>query len=398
MLYPTLTEAGYKIAQWVAPKTSWFSVITSNALVWKKSQPLQGKVIWMHCASLGEFEMGKSAFELYLERHPDWKGVVTFFSPSGYEPKKTYSRAQVFYLPFDSPKEVKRWLTFLKPSLAVFVRYDLWPNHIRGLYNSNVPIAVIGMSASRTPWYLSRGLPMMRSLFKKAISLWGVNSEQDSAVLSFAGLHSSVLGNPKYDYAVQLMDQPASPLMRTWRSLQVKPVLLLGSAHLSDVEFVLKSTSLSNYTLWIVAHDLQHVPAMASLLDENGLRIAYSTQHEPQVCEVFMIDEMGILPTLYALADAVFIGGGFGKATHNVLESVAQGKTAASGPNWQKIAENSALVQQEFLVPCSTSGELNAFLNQAQEDGFATNEKALKWLRAQSGSSLKIVEALEQTI
>jgi 3-deoxy-D-manno-octulosonic-acid transferase len=152
MLYPILAQAGYKIAQWVAPKTSWFSVITSNALVWKKSQPLQGKVLWMHCASLGEFEMGRPVFELFLERHPDWKGVVTFFSPSGYEPRKTYRRAQVFYLPFDSPREVKRWLTFLKPSLAVFVRYDLWPNHIHGLYKRKVPIAVIGMSTSRTPW------------------------------------------------------------------------------------------------------------------------------------------------------------------------------------------------------------------------------------------------------
>ena len=85
MLYPILAQAGYKIAQWVAPKTSWFSVITSNALVWKKSQPLQGKVLWMHCASLGEFEMGKPVFELFLERHPDWRGVVTFFSSSGYE-------------------------------------------------------------------------------------------------------------------------------------------------------------------------------------------------------------------------------------------------------------------------------------------------------------------------
>ncbi len=398
MLYPILAQAGYKIAQWVAPKTSWFSVITSNALVWKKSQPLQGKVLWMHCASLGEFEMGKPVFELFLERHPDWRGVVTFFSSSGYEARKTYSRAQVFYLPFDSPSEVKRWLTFLKPSLAVFVRYDLWPNHIQGLYKRKVPIAVIGMSASRTPWYLSRALPGIRSLFKRAISIWGVTSEQDSVILSFAGIHSSVLGNPKYDYAVHLMDQPPHKIMRTWRNLQVKPILLVGSAHLSDIAFMLKSTSINNYALWIVAHDLDQVPAMASLLEEKGFGIVYSTQDDPQVSEVFMIDEMGILPTLYALADTVFIGGGFGKATHNVLESMAKGKKAASGPNWQKIAENRELVHQEFLVPCDTPQELDEFLNHMQADGFGTNEKALKWLRAQSGSSLKIVEALEQTV
>ena len=107
VLYPVLTELIFRTARIFAPSKSWLATVTSEN-DWKHKKPHKGKVVWMHCASLGEFEMGKPILEGFLNRNPHWSGVVTFFSPSGYEPRKNYERATVHYLPVDAPSEVRQ--------------------------------------------------------------------------------------------------------------------------------------------------------------------------------------------------------------------------------------------------------------------------------------------------
>jgi len=105
VLYPVLTELIFRAARILAPAKSWLGTVAADK-AWKQKEPLQGKVVWMHCASLGEFEMGKPILEGFLDNNPNWSGLVTFFSPSGYEPRKNYPRATVHYLPLDAPSEV----------------------------------------------------------------------------------------------------------------------------------------------------------------------------------------------------------------------------------------------------------------------------------------------------
>jgi len=398
IIYPLLAELVFRTGAALGRSGSWWEAV-GGSQHWTQESPLEGKTIWMHCASLGEFEMGRPVLEQFLDRHEHWQAVVTFFSPSGYEPRKNYARAKVHYLPFDSPSLVKKWLAYVQPDLALLVRYDMWPNHIAGLRRANVPVVVMGMSAPRTPWFLSRVLPLIRKNFIDGVHTWAMVSEADAACMSMAGVHSEVLGNPKYDYAAALVGIEADEKFMAWKQAQEKPVLLVGSAHLSDCE-ALNGLDLREYSLWVVPHDLdESVKLRGALKQFDAAQVLYSTHDEPKETDVLMVPEFGALASLYGLADGVVIGGGWDKSTHNVLEATAQGKIAACGPNWQKIPENQELVEQEFLHPINSTGDWMKYLNQVGTLTFASKgKKAQAWLLEQRGCAEKIVKVLEEAV
>lgn len=392
VLYPVIAEVAHGLLSVFAPKGSWFRKIKSDQS-WKDATPLKGKVIWMHAASLGEFEMGRPVLEEFLLAHPEWRAVITFFSPSGYEPRKSYPRARVHYLPFDAPSEVSKWLDYCNPSLALFIRYDLWPNYINALKRRNVPISVLAMSANSCPWFLHYSLPLIRKVFTSGISLWGVVEQTDAAVLSAAGVHSSVLGNPKFDYAAGLVDQNPPAAFQSWKDIQVKPVFVVGSAHESDLEFLSQVKELHNYSIWVVPHKPAELVDLSPYFS-NEWSVAIDSE-APRSTDLLLVQSFGVLRSLYSLADHIFVGGGFGKAVHNVLEVIAAGKAASSGPHTDKLPENKFLIESGLLHPCSRKEELAPYLNR---DLGTEKEKALNLLKAHSGVIANMVEALEQTV
>ena len=398
ILYPLLASVVFSLGGRLGLLGSWGRAVRADQQ-WRSLPPKQGKVIWMHCASLGEFEMGRPVLEGFLDRHADWQAVVTFFSPSGYEPRKGYNRATVHYLPFDRPSLVKKWLAYVQPDLALMVRYDVWPNHIAGLRRANVPVVVMGMSAPKTPWYLSRVLPLIRKTFIDGVHTWGVVSEADAACMSRAGVHSEVLGNPKYDYAAELVGVKANEKFTAWKLTQQKPVLLVGSAHLSDCE-ALNGIDLREYSLWVVPHDLKESSKLReALMQYESSQVSDSTRDEPKATDVLMVPEFGVLVSLYGLADGILIGGGWDKSTHNVLEATAQGKIAACGPNWQKIAENKELVEEGFLQPIQAHEDWAQYLDQVGTEAFVAKGKAAQaWMLEQGGAAEKIVKVLEEAV
>ena len=398
ILYPLISNFVFTAWQLIAGKNSWISKVGSDSS-WKSSPPLEGKVIWMHAASLGEFEMGRPVLELFLEKHPDWQAVVTFFSPSGYEPRNNYEKATVYYLPIDTPSEASKWLDYANPSLALFVRYDIWPNHLNTLRKRSIPTVVMGMSAPKTPWYLNRMLPLIRKVYKEGIHTWGVISEQDAANMSLAGIHSEVLGNPKFDYAASLVGKIPKEKFVAWKKAQNKPILLVGSAHLEDCK-ALNGLNLSEFSTWVVPHEIGQADVLKSAMTQyTTSNSANSITDDPKEVSLLMVPEFGVLAGLYSLADGVIIGGGYAKATHNVLEATAQGKIAASGPNWQKIAENHELVKRGYLFPIQSTDQYSLYLKRLGTTEFISQgEQAQQWLLAQKGASRSILKVLEQTV
>ena len=398
ILYPLISNLVFSAWQLVAGKNSWISKVGSDSS-WKSSPPLEGKVIWMHAASLGEFEMGRPVLELFLEEHPDWQAVVTFFSPSGYEPRNNYEKAKVYYLPIDTPSEASKWLDYANPSLALFVRYDIWPNHLNALRKRSIPTVVMGMSAPKTPWYLNRMLPLIRKVYKEGIHTWGVISEQDAANMSLAAIHSEVLGNPKFDYAASLVGKTPSQKYIAWKKAQNKPILLVGSAHLEDCR-ALNDLDLKKFSIWIVPHAIDQSDMLKCAMTQfKTFDSANSMTDDPKEASLLMVPEFGVLTGLYSLADGVIIGGGYAKATHNVLEATAQGKIAASGPNWQKIAENHELVKRGYLFPIQSTDQYSLYLKRIGTTEFiAKGVEAQQWMLAQKGASESILKVLEQAV
>jgi len=184
-----------------------------------------------------------------------------------------------------------------------------------------------------------------------------------------------------------------------WKQAQEKPVLLVGSAHLSDCE-ALNGLDLRHYSLWVVPHDLdESVKLRGALKQFDAAQVLYSIHDEPKETDVLMVPEFGALASLYGLADGVVIGGGWDKSTHNVLEATAQGKIAACGPNWKKIPENQELVEQEFLHPINSTGDWMKYLNQVGTLTSASKGiRAQAWLLEQRGCAEKIVKVLEEAV
>ncbi|MCO4791841.1 MAG: hypothetical protein KC437_07285, partial [Flavobacteriales bacterium] len=202
-------------------------------------------------------------------------------------------------------------------------------------------------------------------------------------------------GNPKYDYAASLVDTAIPEKFIRWSAAQQKPILVVGSAHETDA-IVLAQSVHSAYSVWLVPHDLKEASKLSNAF--NG-KISNSLTDEPQDTNVLLIPEFGVLRALYTLADAVIVGGGFGKATHNVLEATVQGKIVACGPHWQKIPENESLVAQGFLVPGTHHTDWTSYLERAYQGEFMYKEtQARKWVLAHSGACDTMIETLEQAV
>ena len=394
LIYPVISAIFFPLWRVLASKNSWIKKVESDRS-WKSDAPIKGNVIWMHSASLGEFEMGRPVLEKFLEQHSDWNAVVTFFSPSGYEPRKNYSRAKVHYLPVDTNSEAEAWLAYCRPKVALFIRYDIWPNHLNALRKRNIPLVLVAMSASSMPWYLSKWLPLIRKNVISAIHTWGVVNHEDAATLNRAGIRSTILGNPKFDYAAQLIHVAAPKRYLNWKTVQTKPILLVGSSHNQDIRF-LSQLDYSAYSIWVVPHKPEDAQNQKTLLTELN---ALDERDVAQEVDLLIITEFGVLSSLYSLADAVIVGGGFGKATHNILEATVQGKVVMTGPNWHKVSENQSLIQKGYLKSSRSKHDWNHYLEDARKGLLIEKGKeAQKWLLEQQGASENILKKLEQAV
>ena len=394
LIYPLISAIFFPLWRVLASKNSWIKKVESDRS-WKSDAPIKGNVIWMHSASLGEFEMGRPVLEKFLEQHSDWNAVVTFFSPSGYEPRKNYSRAKVHYLPVDTNSEAEAWLAYCRPKVALYIRYDIWPNHLNALRKRNIPLVLVAMSASSTPWYLSKWLPLIRKNVLASIHTWGVVNDEDATTLSRAGVRSTILGNPKFDYAAQLINVAAPKRYLNWKTAQTKPILLVGSSHNQDIRF-LSQLDYSAYSIWVVPHKPEDAQNQKTLLTELN---ALDERDVAQEVDLLIITEFGVRSSLYSLADAVIVGGGFGKATHNVLEATVQGKVVMTGPNWHKVSENQSLIQKGYLKSSRSKHDWNHYLEDARKGLLIEKGKeAQKWILEQQGASENILKKLEQAV
>jgi len=251
------------------------------------------------------------------------------------------------------------------------------------------------MSASSMPWYLSKWLPLIRKNVISAIHSWGVVNQEDAATLNRAGIQSAVLGNPKYDYAAQLINVPVPKRYLNWKMAQTKPILLVGSAHNQDIKFLSK-LDCSAFSIWVVPHKPEDAQNQSGFFPKLQ---ALKEMDVPKETDLLLITEFGVLSSLYSLADAIIVGGGFGKATHNVLEATVQGKVVMTGPNWHKVSENQSLIQKGYLKSSRSKHDWNHYLEDARKGLLIEKGKeAQKWLLEQQGASENILKKLEQAV
>lgn len=315
------------------------------------------KVIWMHAASLGEFEQGRPIIEKIKSEYPNYKVVVTFFSPSGYEVRKNYSLANVVcYLPFDSKSKVKKFVKQVHPDLAIIIKYEFWPNLLNELKKTNTKtILVSGIFRKKQVFFKFYGAWMRKSL--SAFNHFFVQNSTSKELLSSINLNNvTVSGDTRFDRVYEILQQNNS-LSFINQFKGEKYTIVAGSTWKEDEELFI------NYINKRASEDENFIIAPHKIEQENieelkkkitKKTVLFSEKEDKNLLEyqVFIIDAIGILTKIYSYADVAYVGGGFKTGLHNILEPATFGIPVIFGKyKYKKFKEANDLID---LGGCET--------------------------------------------
>lgn len=362
------------------------------------------KVIWMHCASLGEFEQGRPIFEKLKIQYPNHKLVLTFFSPSGYEVRKEYPIADVVcYLPLDSKKNAKKFLNTIHPELAIFVKYEFWPNLLKELKNRQVEtILVSGIFRKEQVFFKWYGSWMRKLL--GAFNHFFVQDSNSFELLKGINFNNvTVSGDTRFDRVYEItQNENQLDFMDEFKNEAY--ILVAGSTWKDDenllVNYINNHASV-NEKFIIAPHNI-HKDAILNLKNSIQKRaILYSEKEDKNLndYQVFIIDTIGILTKIYSYADIAYVGGGFIKSgIHNVLEPATFGVPIVIGPNYNKFNEAVELVNIKACVVVENSQKLSVLLSEFFHDKQKkkeVGERALEYVIDRTGATLKILNYLK---
>ena len=338
-------------------------------------------VIWVHCASLGEFEQGRPLIENIKSTYPNYKVVLTFFSPSGYEIQKNYSLANVItYLPIDTLSNANKFLDLVNPKMAIFVKYEFWPNILRELKNRNIAtILVSGIFRSNQVFFKDYGTWMRKSL--NAFSHFFVQNEISMKLLKSIGyLNASISGDTRFDRVYEITHQD-NHLDFIEDFIQNKYTLVAGSTWPKDEELLV------NYINNFAGDDERFIIAPHNITEKGienlQLSIAkkttlFSDKKKNNDAQVFIVNTIGILTKIYSYANVAYVGGGFGDdGIHNILEPAAYGVPVIIGPNFSKFQEAVDLTNLKACFVITDQNELNDALIKLYSDESFREEKIL---------------------
>lgn len=327
-----------------------------------------GRIIWIHAASLGEFEQGRPVIEAVREQYPHYRILLTFFSPSGYEIRRNYEGADwVFYLPADSPRNVSKFLDTVRPEMAIFIKYEFWLNYLSELSKRGIPTYIISAAFRQDSiFFRSYGKP-----FRKALSSFRrifVQDENSMRLLEEIGARNvSVAGDTRFDRVAKIAtDAKRLPLIADFTG--EAPVFVAGSTWEPDEEILIKLINANPGIKFIVApHEMDEKRIAKLIASTEGGAVRY-TQYDKTThgkgCRLLVVDTIGILSSVYSYGDYAYIGGGFGAGIHNTLEAAAFGIPVAFGPNYGKFREARELIETGAAQSVSSYGELAAWLNE----------------------------------
>lgn len=307
-------------------------------------------LIWFHAASLGEFEQGRPVMEAFRRKYPSYKIMLTFFSPSGYEIRKNYDGADyIYYLPIDTRKNAERFIHLVNPKIVVFVKYEFWFNYIDILHQKQIPTFIISAIFREEQHFFKWYGGWFRNMLKK-ITYFFVQNNQSFELLYSIEINKVMLsGDTRFDRVLEIArNKKTFPLVEKFAAGH--KALLAGSSWPPDEELVQKlSSGNSQLKIIIAPHEIheEHIVAIENRFSQNKpLRYSKANEENIQLTNVLIIDGMGFLSSLYQYCDIAYIGGGFGKAIHNILEAATFGKPVIFGPTYHKFKEAVDLIQR----------------------------------------------------
>ena len=312
-------------------------------------------IVWFHCASLGEFEQGKPIIEGYKKKHPAHKILLTFFSPSGYEIRKNYDGGDwVFYLPSDTKKNAKQFISIVNPIKVIFIKYEFWFNYMIELNKKNIPFYSASsifrkeQSFFKYDWFAKQ---------LNTVSRFFVQDQNSKELLKNIGFSNcTVAGDTRFDSVITNTQNAINiPLIEKFS--ENKTTIICGSTWPNDEALLAKYIKENpNYNYIIAPHEMQYITVLKN--QTNALLFSTANNTNIKSSNVLIIDSIGILSNIYKYGNLAYIGGGFGAGIHNILEAVAFGLPVVFGPNYQKFKEANELIELEGAKSISNYSEL----------------------------------------
>lgn len=309
----------------------------------------QSRVAWIHCASLGEFEQGRPLIESLKREFPGIKILLTFFSPSGYEARKNYDQADlVCYLPWDTAGNANKLIAIVKPSIAIFVKYEFWFHYTSVLKNKNIPILSISSIFRKGQLFFKPYGGFYRGILKN-FSYFFVQNDTSLRMLRSIGIQQCILaGDTRFDRVYQIVKQAEElPIARNFKGDQ--KTFVVGSCWPEDIEVLAPFINQNKMKFILAPHEISEsfIEGMEKSLQVSSIRYSVAQNKSLDEYQVLIIDNIGMLSRLYRYGEFAYVGGGFGKGLHNILEAACYGVPIFFGnKNFEKFQEAIDLINR----------------------------------------------------
>ena len=371
----------------------------------KFSESAHGTRVWVHCASLGEFEQARPLIEKIRQEHPKYKIMLTFFSPSGYEVRKSYEKVDyVSYLPIDTHYDAKKFVTIMKPDLVIWVKYEFWYHFLRRMKVWGVPVILIS-SVFRPDqiFFKSYG-----SLHRKMLTYFKhifVQNQESQALLSGLGVESEVCKDTRFDRVYSIYNQ-RKKFENAIAFKGDKKVIVVGSSWNDDADLIIEMINKDPFggrVKYIIApHEVtkDNISYYTGQLEKPKAIFSRITTANAHEYDVAILDTVGILSSIYQYGDIAYIGGGFNAGIHNVLEPAVFGMPIIFGPKYHKSEEAKAMLAHPEWQAAHTISDYDQLVETIQslldhEDKLQMGkEKTREYVMANKGGTDQIYDYL----
>ncbi|MBA4277765.1 glycosyltransferase N-terminal domain-containing protein [Flavobacterium sp.] len=332
------------------------------------------KTIWFHAASLGEYEQGLPVIEKIKEKFPNHKIVITFFSPSGYEVRKNNAVADVtIYLPLDTRKNAKDFLSLVHPEMVFFIKYEYWPNYLNELRKLETPTYLISGIFRKNQLFFKWHGGFYRKALETFTYFFVQNESSKKLLLELGKTNVAVSGDTRFDRVATILEKDNSlDFIETFKNDTL--TIVVGSSWPKDenllVEYINQTSGKVKFI--IAPHNIksEQIQELKNSITKKTVLFSEKSTKNLADFDVFLIDTIGILTKIYSYADIAYVGGGFGNpGVHNILEPATFGVPIVIGPNFSHFAEATALVNMEGCISISDKkGLFDAFSNLIAND------------------------------
>lgn len=385
-----------KIRRWQQAQANIdFSKLKSNG-----GQP----TAWFHAASLGEFEQGRPVIEAFRAKYPHYRIVLTFFSPSGYEVRKNYEKADVvLYLPADTPANVKQFLDAVQPNIAFFIKYEFWYNYLSELRCRQVPTLLFSTIFRPNQLFFKPYGGFYRKMLFCFDAILVQNQASKTLLESVQYPNAIFTGDTRFDRVAQIAQQArAIPEIVTFKDNS--PLLIVGSAWPDDMEVLIPFLNQFNKSLKIIIApheiDAAQIENWQKRLKQSSLKWSELKTNDP--ANLLFIDCIGLLSSLYRYADFAFIGGAYGDGLHNILEPAAFGMPLFFGDKYyNKFQEALDLINQKAAYSIKNAKELEQKIVEIYDNEALRQQQAeicRLYVQNQIGATGRVMAVIESVL